>query len=253
MKKITRIIGISLIIVLLLGIVGFTLWAAIPAHPQDAALASLETTNAVEFSDQSGWLVYSPKGQQPITGLILYPGARVDPRAYAPTAQQIAAEGFQVVIVPMPLNFAFLGPNKAGQVIDAFPEIDTWAVGGHSLGGAMAAQYAGDHPDGVDGLVLWAAYPGQNTDLSETDLDVLSISASNDRLATREEIEAGRSLLPQDTVTLEILGGNHAGFGYYGPQNSDGQATINLADQQSQIVTATVSFLKSLAQSGSMP
>jgi pimeloyl-ACP methyl ester carboxylesterase len=253
MKKVFRFISISLALILLLVIVGFVVWAAIPAPPRQAALESLQTDDSVQFSDQSGWLVFTPKGGPSSAGLVLYPGARVDPRAYAPTAQQIAGKGFQVVIVPMPLNFAFFSPNKAGQVIDAFPEIGTWAVGGHSLGGAMAAQYAADNADRVDGLVLWAAYPGQNTDLSGSGLAVLSISASNDGLATREEIEAARSLLPPDMVTLDIQGGNHAGFGYYGPQNGDGQAAISLADQQSQIVTATVALLKSLTSSGATP
>ncbi|MCB2213971.1 alpha/beta hydrolase [bacterium] len=251
MKKIIRYITISLTLIIFLVLFSFVAWAEFPASPQPAALESLRTTNAVEFSDESGWLVFTPNGgQTPSTGLILYPGARVDPRAYAPTAQQIAAEGFQVVIVPMSLNFAFLSPNKASQVMDTFPEINTWAVGGHSLGGAMAAQYAGNHLDRVDGLVLWAAYPGKSNDLSESDLDVLSISAGNDGLATPQEIETTLWLLPPDAVTLEILGGNHAGFGYYGPQNGDGRATISLADQQAQIVTATASFLKSLTSTG---
>jgi predicted alpha/beta-hydrolase family hydrolase len=250
MKKIIRIIGISLALILLLGVVGFVVWAAIPAAPQSTALASLQTTESVQFSDQDNWLAFSPKRQSPSTGLIFYPGARVDPRAYAPAAQQIAAEGIQIVIVPMPLNFAFFSPNRAERVMDAFPEITTWAVGGHSLGGAMAAQYAKDHLDQVGGLVLWAAYPGQNTDLSKSELSVLSVSASNDGLATRDEIEAARLLLPPDTLTVEILGGNHAGFGYYGPQNGDGQATISPDDQQAQIVAATVAFLQSLTPGG---
>jgi pimeloyl-ACP methyl ester carboxylesterase len=78
----------------------------------------------------------------------------------------------------MPLNLAFFGLNRADQVMAAFPDIETWAVGGHSLGGAMAAEYVRANPEQVSGLVLWASYPGGNNDLSAADLPILSVYAS---------------------------------------------------------------------------
>jgi pimeloyl-ACP methyl ester carboxylesterase len=148
----------------------------------------------------------------------------------------------------MPLDLAVLDPNEAADVMDAFPEIGNWAVGGHSLGGAMAASFADNHRDWVDGLILWAAYPAGNNDLSEADLAVLSIYGTRDGLATRDKIDGSRALLPPDTEWVELAGGNHAQFGWYGPQSGDNPATIGHLEQQEQIVVATSNLLKSLAE-----
>ncbi|MFN2304126.1 MAG: alpha/beta hydrolase, partial [Anaerolineales bacterium] len=180
------------------------------------------------------------------TGLIFYPGGRVDPRSYAPLASSIAQEGFTVIVVPMPLNFAFFGVNRASEVIQAFPDISDWAIGGHSLGGAMAVEYAKSNLDHIDGLVLWASYPAENTDLSETDLVVTSIYASNDGLATLQDIQNSKERLPEDAQFVLINGGNHAGFGWYGSQSGDGIAQISKINQQEQIVSATLDLLASL-------
>ena len=167
----------------------------------------------------------------------------MDEQAYAAHARAIASQGFRVVVVPMPLHFAFLDVNAADDVIAAFPSTTRWVVGGHSLGGAMAATYASQNPDQIAGLVLWAAYPAGSADLSQSGLPVLSIYASNDGLATAEDIAASVSLLPAGTTFVEIAGGNHAGFGWYGDQNGDGERTIPQVAQQEQIVTVTVNFL----------
>jgi len=243
MKKIWGRIGLGLLAVLLIAAIGFTVWASTPPQPEPMALNSLNANQNVDFQRVDNWLVFTPTGAQAQTGLILYPGGRVDPRAYAPHARDIAEAGFTVVVVPMPLNFAFLGIDRANEVIDAFQNIDTWTIGGHSLGGAMAVEFADANPSKVEGLILWASYPAENTNLSDSDLALLSIYASNDGLATPEDIEASRGRLPQDTIWVEIEGGNHAGFGWYGPQNGDGALTINKSEQQAQIVSATVEFL----------
>jgi dienelactone hydrolase len=177
----------------------------------------------------------------------------VDPRAYAPAAQDIASGGVTVVIIPMPLNMAIFGINRAEAVFDTFPAIQTWAIGGHSLGGAMAAEFAQSHRDQISGLVLWAAYPGEGNDLSQSELAVLSISASEDGLATPDKINASRELLPESTQFVEIQGGNHAGFGRYGAQAGDGVAALSPAEQQTEIVNTTLDFLTSLTTNGNTP
>jgi pimeloyl-ACP methyl ester carboxylesterase len=245
MKKILRTIGLGLIIILLLGVLGFLVWASTPARPEEAALEALPDAHV---NEDHNWLVFTPEDADSAAGLVLYPGGRVDYRAYAPHAKAVAEGGFTVVIVPMPLNFAFLGVNRAADVIAAFPEIDTWAVGGHSLGGAMAAEFAKSNPSLVDGLVLWASYPADNTDFSDSELPVLSIFASNDQVASLEEIEDSRNRLPEETQYIQIDGGNHAGFGWYGDQNGDGSLEISKAEQQDQIAAATINFLQNLGQ-----
>jgi len=238
---------VVLIIVLILAVAtaGFLVWAYTPQAAMPEALTALQSDSQVQVTEE-GWIVFEPTGTQPDTGLILYPGGRVDPRAYAPIARAIAQQGYLVVIVPMPLNLAVFGAGAAEEVIAAYPQIQQWAIGGHSLGGAMAANFAKSHGDEVDGLALWAAYPASSDDLSSSGLQVVSMYGTRDGLATGEKINASRPLLPVDTTWTPIAGGNHAQFGWYGEQGGDNPAEISRTDQQTQIVAATIALLESL-------
>jgi pimeloyl-ACP methyl ester carboxylesterase len=209
------------------------------------ALVALQSDDTVQVETEP-WLTFQPAGDEPETGLILYPGGRVDPRAYAPSARALAQEGYLVVIVPMPLNLAFFAPGRAAEVMAAFPSIEHWAIGGHSLGGAMAANFARNNPGAVGGLALWAAYPAASDDLSDYQLAASSIYGTRDGLATPDEIDASRPLLSPDTQWVAIEGGNHAQFGWYGPQSGDNEATISREEQQAQIVAATQQLLQRL-------
>jgi hypothetical protein len=219
-----------LIGILVTAMIGFVAWGLIIPTPMPEAIAAMQSDNQVKVTSKP-WLVFQPVDGMPTTGFIIYPGGRVDPRAYAPQAHEIASKGYLVVIVPMPLNLAVFGSNKASKVIDEFPNIENWVIGGHSLGGSMAALYAYNHSDQIDGLVLWASYPASSNDLSNSNLKVVSISASLDGLATPDKIEASRQLLPAGTTWVNIIGGNHAQFGWYGSQAGDETATISRTDQ----------------------
>lgn len=245
MKKIQRRSAALLGILLLLGAGGFVAWASAVPAPQAEALAALVPDEAVTV-EQGRWLVFAPPGAPPPIGFIIYPGGRVDARAYAPAARAIAAEGYQVVIVPMPLNLAVLAPGRAAEVISAYPGVMAWAVGGHSLGGAMAANFAAGRPGVVRGLVLWAAYPAAGDDLSGQDLAVVSIYGTRDGVASVDDVTAAQARLPADTRWLAIEGGNHAQFGWYGPQVGDNAASLSHAEQQAAVVAATVSLLERL-------
>ncbi len=150
-----------------------------------------------------------------------------------------------VVVVSMPLNLAVFGVDKAGEVIKAFPEVSSWAVGGHSLGGSMAAQYALDHPAAVKGLVFWASYPAASL-ADRRDLAILSVAGSRDGLATPAVIEGNKSLLPPTTVYVTIEGGDHAQFGSYGSQSGDNPASIPAEQQWQETAQATVSLLQKI-------
>lgn len=237
-------IVIALLAVLVIGGGAFFVWANQAAQPMPEALAAMQSTDTVQFSEQNGWLVYKPIGAEPTAGLVIYPGGKVDYRAYAPTAQALAAQGYLVVIPPMPLNLAFFDVNAAEKIIAAFPEIQTWAVAGHSLGGVAASSFAAQNPDQIQGVAFWASYPqGSMTTFPG---QVISISASNDGLATPDKIEASKKDLPASAQFVVIEGGNHAQFGYYGEQEGDNPATISRAEQQNQLVTAMVQFLQGL-------
>jgi pimeloyl-ACP methyl ester carboxylesterase len=226
-------------------VLGFVIWGDTPAKPMPEALAALQSDGKVTVQSDR-WLTFQPLVATPVTGFIFYPGGRVDYRAYAPAAHAIAAAGYLVVIVPMPLNLAVFDPNAAAAVIAAYPEIKHWVVGGHSLGGSMAANFAHSHSGKVAGLVLWASYPAGSDDLSASGLKILSVSGTLDGLSTPAKIEASKLLLSANSLFVPILGGDHAGFGWYGPQAGDHPASISRQDQQFQIVQATVAFLGSL-------
>jgi pimeloyl-ACP methyl ester carboxylesterase len=234
-----------LLLLPILVVAAFVIWAVTGPAPMPEALAALQPDAQVHVEAEP-WLVFEPISQDPTTCLILYPGGRVDPRAYAPAARAIARAGYLVVIVPMPLNLAFFAPDRAAEVMAAYPGVERWAVGGHSLGGAMSARFAYQNADAVQGLVLWASYPAASDNLSGYALAVTSIYGTQDGLATKDKIDASRPLLPPATQWIAIEGGNHAQFGWYGPQSGDNPASISREEQQAQIVAATLKLLDKL-------
>ena len=154
--------------------------------------------------------------------------------------KQISDQGIMTVIPPMPLDLAIFGVNKAADVMAAYPDIKHWIIGGHSLGGSMAAEYVKGHPSAVEGIAFMAAYPADSTNLSSLPIKVVTIHGSNDGLATNDKIQNSLKNLPADAQAVLIEGGNHAQYGNYGPQAGDGVATISRAEQQQQTVTASV-------------
>jgi pimeloyl-ACP methyl ester carboxylesterase len=236
---------IVLAIVLFVAVTGFIVWGETPAQPMPEALNALRSDAQVKV-DVGQWLVFQPANQVYTTGLIFYPGGRVDYRAYAPMAHALAAQGFLVVIPRMPLNLAVFGINSAQNVVSAHPEVKNWVIGGHSLGGSMAAHYLFQHQNQFSGLIFLASYPAASDDLKDYTGKVLSISGSLDGLATPVKIAASHSLLPSNTQFLEIQGGDHAFFGWYGAQTGDNPAAITRAAQQAIVVDAVASFLKSI-------
>ena len=245
MKRALRLAGVVLVI-LLFALGAFVAWASIIPPPEGEALAALQT-DAVVTVTSGEWLVFAPVGETPTAGFIFYPGGRVDARAYAPAARAIAAAGYRVVIVPMPLNLAVLAPDRAEAVMAAFPDVSVWAVGGHSLGGAMAARFAADHSEAVQGLALWAAYPAASDDLSALALRVVVVYGTRDGLANAQDVTAAAERLPADTRWVAVEGGNHAQFGWYGPQSGDNPATVSAEAQQAAVVAGTVEMLAAIA------
>lgn len=242
-RNMIKRVASGLLVVFIIAISAFVIWGSTPARPDTLALQELESNDVVNVEKGQFWLQFSPTNRDPISGFIFYPGGRVDYRAYAPLMRAIAERGYEVALVKMPLNLAVLGANRADAVIDANPEIPVWYIGGHSLGGAMAAAYVYNNPVSVQGLVLWAAYPAESNDLSQSGFPVLSIYAERDGLATPEKIQASIPLLPKDTMWVEIKGGNHAQFGSYGPQDGDFDASISAEEQHQLVVDATLNFL----------
>jgi len=246
MKKGLKTALIIIGVVVLLGIIGFIIWGLTPLGPDNEALGAMESNANVTVKDSGNFIVFTPTSNKPITGFIFYPGGHIDYRSYAPIAQEIASHGYMVSIVRMPLSLAVFGINKADEVITAYPDMRYWVIGGHSLGGSMAASYADKHRDKMQGLVLWASYPMTSDNLSSTNLKGLTTFGSNDQVMDRDNFNATRPLLPPGTIMRVIQGGNHAQFGNYGLQPGDGTATISAADQQTQAADLTVRLLRAV-------
>lgn len=237
-------IGLAIIVAVVVIFGGYVLAGSARNRPLPETAVALESDDVVTVTTEP-YRAFSPTGQTPTTGFILYPGGLVPAAAYAPPARAIAAQGYLVVLPDMPLNLAVFAPNRAAGIMEAYPMIDHWAVGGHSLGGTMAASFVSNNPQAADGLVFWASYPADSAALTELDLSVMSIYGTNDGLTTLEDIERSRALLPPQTAFVGIEGGNHTQFGYYGEglQAGDNPADISRAEQQAAIVAATVELL----------
>ncbi len=174
-----------------------------------------------------GRIVFEPEGAT--KGFIFYPGGKVDHTAYIPLMKALSDRGILCILLRMPFNLAVLDVNAADGIIEEYPHIESWYIGGHSLGGSMAASYIEKHSDELDGLVLLGSY--STADLSELDVDVLSIYGSEDKIMNLEKYEKYTSNLPLDFKETVINGGCHAYFGMYGEQKGDGTATITCAEQ----------------------
>ncbi|ARD48347.1 alpha/beta hydrolase [Sporosarcina sp. P33] len=224
--------------------VGFFVFVSSYYKAQTYAQESLQSDSGVTVKDQKE-LVFEPVSNAENIGFIFYQGAKVDAAAYAPMAKEIAKQGYKVIIPHLPFRLAIFSPDRADKVIRNHPEIDAWVIGGHSLGGVMASDYASRH-EKIKGLVLLASYPQDTVDLSVAPVQVLSIWGSNDRVADIETIQAAKAVMPADAKFIEIEGGNHAGFGDYGPQKGDGKASVPNKEQTEQTSDAIVELLDGL-------
>lgn len=192
-----------------------------------------QNSGPVKIEEIDNGLLLDGPGSE--NAFIFYPGAKVEYTAYVPLLYQLAENGTDVFLLKMPCNLAFLGMNRADDIISSY-EYAHWYLGGHSLGGAMAAAYAAKHLDCLDGLILLAAYPTKS--LQSEEFSVLSLYGSEDGVLQMEKVEQGRAYMPDDYTEICIRGGNHAQFGNYGVQKKDGEATLSREEQQRQTVRA---------------
>ena len=219
-RKPKRILLIVVLLVALLGLAGGVYFDTYSrATPEAAAL--LQGSDAVEVKAvDKGWLLDGPGTE---AALVFYPGGKVESTAYLPLLTALAEDGVDCFLVRMPLNMAFMDLNAAGAV-QADYAYDRWYIGGHSLGGAMAAVYAAEHGEELSGLILLAAYATKPLDQH---LAVLELHGSEDGVLNRDKLEQGRQYLPSSALAEELPGGNHAQFGDYGLQKGDGVATVS--------------------------
>ncbi len=194
----------------------------------ESAIAAFEPMNNVSFHTlDNGTVIFEP--EEATAGLIFYPGGKVENDAYKPLMAACAEQGILCVLIEMPFNLAVFDINAADGIQEQYPEIKNWYIGGHSLGGSMAASYLAKNIEDYEGLILLGSY--STADLSQTELDVLSIYGSEDRVLNREKYNDNKSNLPSDHIEVIIDGGCHAYFGMYGEQDGDGEPTLSGEEQ----------------------
>lgn len=243
-RRVFRWVAIGVLSVAAVAAAGFLWWGTHPLGPTDRAMAALNSDAAVRVTQAADGWEFAPASGEPSAALVFYPGGHVDARSYAPYAHEVAARGYVVIIPVMPLSLAVLAPDSADAAIAAHPQVRAWVIGGHSLGGAMAAQYAFRHPGVMRGLVLLAAYPPTGDDLSASGITAATAVGTLDTVINRANLAAGHALLPKNAAFLDLPGGNHAQFGDYGPQPGDNpNPTMSAANQQRIAVNATVAVL----------
>ena len=196
-------------------------------HADNEAISTFMPQGVVLKQEKDGKVVFEPEGAT--KGFIFYPGGKVEYTAYVPLMQACAEEGILCVLIEMPFNLAVFDINAADGIQKEYPEIEEWYIGGHSLGGSMAASCLADNADDYEGLILLGSY--STADLSNTDLVVLSIFGSEDKVMNREKYQDNKSNLPSDFTEFVIDGGCHAYFGMYGLQDGDGTPKITNTEQ----------------------
>lgn len=207
-------------VIVLLAVVAGLLFFGTPFHGSDASVQSVLGDGDITISRHGGDYVLRPADAPSERGLVFYPGGRVHPDAYLASLAPLVREAdATVVVVKMPLNLAVLDQGAASSVIDRYPEIRQWYVGGHSLGGAMACRYARANTDAVDGLVLLGSYCDKS--IADTELSVLSVTGEGDTVLNRDAYERYRSNLPDGSTFASLPGVNHTQFGSYTGQPGD--------------------------------
>lgn len=225
-KRLIAWICVTMALVLLFGVCAWYLGDYYRADR--AAIEAYAPIYEMDFYvRENGSVVFEPENA--VAGLIFYPGGKVEHTAYIPLMAACAKEGILCVIVEMPFRLAVLDKNAADGIREDFPNVKNWYIGGHSLGGSMAASYLKKNAEGFDGLILLGAYA--TADLSETELQVLSIYGSEDGVMNREKYEKYKGNLPDDLIEVELIGGCHAYFGAYGEQKGDGTPILSQQEQ----------------------
>ena len=239
-KRKILIITASVVLVLAIVVGACAIYLGDYYRADDEAIGAFLPQGTTWKEESDGTIVFEPEGAT--KGFIFYPIGKVEYTAYIPLMQACAEEGILCVLLKMPFNLAVLDVNAADGIQKEYPEIEDWYIGGHSLGGSMAASYLADHEKDYEGLVLLGSY--STADLSDTDLAVLSVFGSEDQVMNREKYDENKANLPDSFTETVIEGGCHAYFGMYGAQEGDGTPTITNEEQIRLTIESIVKIME---------
>ena len=241
-RIIITLVSVFSFVAILVG--SFFIYTGIYNHATDHAISYLQNSTLSEVKDEDKYVSFQPKidkvTQINKSGIIFYPGGKVEYKAYAPLLRDLSDKGIASVLVKMPFNLAIFNINGAKDKQSIFPNIENWYIAGHSLGGVMACSYLKNNYTNYKGIIMLGSY--STVDLSQTGLKTLSVLAENDKVLNKDKYEKNKSNLPNLTE-ITISGGIHSYFGDYGIQKGDGTPSISLEEQQKQIVLNISKFI----------
>jgi len=232
----------SILVFALIFIIGGSIWVNITYSPNDMALNHTVSTENVDVIKEAFGLSFIPVDKKNTSAIIFYPGAKVEPKSYSPLAFKLAEKGYMTIIVEMPLNLAVLDPDRGKEIMRYYEGVEQWYIGGHSLGGAMAGNFAHEYNQLIAGVFFLGAYPVK--DLSADALDVLLVNGSLDTIINKERLKAAENLIPKDSTNKMIQGANHSQFGSYGLQKKDQQGEISFEKQQKKTIELIVGLIE---------
>lgn len=239
-RKINKNIFKAVAVVVIIALVSSLAWLLNAYEPQDVARENLVSSSDVEVVE-GDITEFIPKDVVSNTGVIIYPGARIDVKAYAPLANRLAQNGYKVFAVDMPFNMAIFSSHKADKAIEENKDIENWVIVGHSLGGAMATNAISTN-NKIKGIVYLASYPSGDK-IKDSGAKVLSIWGSKDGVINFDNMIKAKEDLPKDTQYVEIEGGNHSAFGDYGLQKGDTKSIIPENKQLDITVESICNFI----------
>ena len=239
MKKLLRvfkIIVMSISILAIVFIVGLFIYTRGSYKPLDEMYGEIEQLDlthieVIDDFDQISYVVDQPK-----KNIIIVPGGKVKPESYQYLAASLALSGYDVTIVKTLFNLAILTPNYGSRFIK--DDMDNVVIG-HSLGGTVVSMFSqGD--DRITEMIFLASYPISNV----SDKEILIITAELDEVLDMNDVENSLDNLPSSYISFQITGGNHAQFGWYGPQKGDGTSFITTKEQQNIIINQILDFIQ---------
>lgn len=239
MKSKRRILiwTISVMLTIAITVGGCAIYVSDYYRADSIAIESFTASHSVRANESSGgFIVFEPI--DPDAGFIFYPGGKVEYTAYIPLMSALAEKGVLCILIPMPFNLAVLDINAAKGMTNKYPEVDNWYIGGHSLGGSMAASFVADNSDDFDGLILLGSYS-----TAEVTLPVLSVYGSEDKVMNREKYDKYKTNISSSLTETVIDGGCHAYFGMYGAQDGDGMPSVSNEEQIHLTVEEIIKFI----------
>ena len=226
-KRAIIISAVSVVVILAVCFVGCGIYLGDFYRADSEAIAAYMDGKEMPREYDDGSIRTEPDGAK--VGFIFYPGGKVEHTAYVPLMQALAEEGILTVTVKMPFKLAVLDVNAADGIREEYPEIEKWYIGGHSLGGSMAASYLAKNYEGFEGIILLGSY--STAKLADLPITAISIYGSEDGVLNREKYAECKANLPSGYTELVLEGGSHAYFGAYGEQSGDGIAKISREEQ----------------------